>query len=126
MEVLRGPASSTLYGSGALGGTVNFTTKDASDFLEPGQTTAIRTKTSYESNGKRPPRLADLGAAHGRKHEFLFSGNYRQSDKIQTATGQSISDRTSIPGQVLPRSRITLRTTTNRSSASPTSNGRAT
>ena len=32
VEVLRGPASSTLYGSGALGGVVNFTTKDASDF----------------------------------------------------------------------------------------------
>ena len=33
IEVLRGPASSTLYGSGALAGVINLTTKDASDFL---------------------------------------------------------------------------------------------
>ncbi|MEO0328267.1 MAG: TonB-dependent receptor plug domain-containing protein, partial [Pseudomonadota bacterium] len=33
VEVLRGPASSTLYGPGALGGIINFETKDASDFL---------------------------------------------------------------------------------------------
>ncbi|MEL7428555.1 MAG: TonB-dependent receptor plug domain-containing protein [Pseudomonadota bacterium] len=36
VEVLRGPASSTLYGSGALGGVISFTTKDASDYLQPG------------------------------------------------------------------------------------------
>src|SRR5690606_2933618 len=36
VEVLRGPASSTLYGSGALGGVINFTTKDASDFIADG------------------------------------------------------------------------------------------
>lgn len=38
VEVLRGPASSTLYGAGAFGGVVNFTTKDASDFIKDGQT----------------------------------------------------------------------------------------
>ncbi|MEH0072644.1 TonB-dependent receptor plug domain-containing protein [Pannonibacter sp. Pt2-lr] len=37
VEVLRGPASSTLYGAGALGGVINFETKDASDFLEEGE-----------------------------------------------------------------------------------------
>ena len=36
VEVLRGPASSTLYGSGALGGVINFETKDASDFIAEG------------------------------------------------------------------------------------------
>ena len=34
VEVLRGPASSTLYGSGALAGVINFITKDASDFIK--------------------------------------------------------------------------------------------
>ena len=52
VEVLRGPASSTLYGSGAIGGVVAFTTKDASDFLEDGQTRALRFKTAYDSNGE--------------------------------------------------------------------------
>jgi hemoglobin/transferrin/lactoferrin receptor protein len=91
VEVLRGPASSTLYGSGALGGTVNFTTKDASDFLEPGQTTAIRTKTSYDSNGNGLLGSLTWAQRMGENTEFLFSGNYRQSGKIQTAKAQSIS-----------------------------------
>ncbi|MBN9249875.1 MAG: TonB-dependent receptor plug domain-containing protein, partial [Mesorhizobium sp.] len=50
VEVLRGPASSTLYGAGALGGVVNFTTKDASDFIAEGQTGAVRLKGTYDSN----------------------------------------------------------------------------
>lgn len=33
VEILRGPASSTLYGSGTIGGVVAFTTKDAGDYL---------------------------------------------------------------------------------------------
>jgi hemoglobin/transferrin/lactoferrin receptor protein len=51
VEILRGPASSTLYGSGTIGGVVSFTTRDASDFLGEGETTALRLKLGYESNG---------------------------------------------------------------------------
>jgi len=36
VEVMKGPASS-LYGSGAIGGVVSFVSKDASDFLKPGE-----------------------------------------------------------------------------------------
>src|SRR5690606_1715847 len=50
VEVLRGPASSTLYGSGALGGVINFTTKDASDYLTEDQNGALKLKGSYDSN----------------------------------------------------------------------------
>lgn len=46
VEVLRGPASSTLYGSGALGGVINFVTKDAGDFIADGQTGALRLKAT--------------------------------------------------------------------------------
>jgi hemoglobin/transferrin/lactoferrin receptor protein len=51
VEILRGPASSTLYGSGTIGGVVAFTTKDAADYLAEGETSALRFKLSYESNG---------------------------------------------------------------------------
>ncbi len=51
MEILRGPASSTLYGSGTIGGVVAFTTKDAADYLGEGETSALRFKLGYESNG---------------------------------------------------------------------------
>jgi hemoglobin/transferrin/lactoferrin receptor protein len=51
VEILRGPASSTLYGSGTIGGVVAFTTKDAADYLAEGETSALRFKLGYESNG---------------------------------------------------------------------------
>ena len=51
VEILRGPASSTLYGSGSIGGAVVFTTKDAADYLGEGETSALRFKLGYESNG---------------------------------------------------------------------------
>jgi hemoglobin/transferrin/lactoferrin receptor protein len=51
VEILRGPASSTLYGSGTIGGVIAFTTKDAADYLAEGETSALRFKLGYESNG---------------------------------------------------------------------------
>lgn len=51
IEILRGPASSTLYGAGAIGGVVNFTTKDAGDFLTGDATQALRFRTGFEDNG---------------------------------------------------------------------------
>jgi hemoglobin/transferrin/lactoferrin receptor protein len=51
VEILRGPASSTLYGSGTIGGVVAFTTKDAADYLAEDETSALRFKLGYESNG---------------------------------------------------------------------------
>lgn len=43
IEVYRGP-NSALYGSGSLGGVIALTTKDASDFLEPGRMLGARLK----------------------------------------------------------------------------------
>ena len=42
VEVVRG-ATSALYGSGGLGGVMELRTKDASDFLEPGETFGVNT-----------------------------------------------------------------------------------
>lgn len=50
VEVLKGPASATLIGNGAIGGVVSFTTKDADDFLSDGDGFALRVKGGYESN----------------------------------------------------------------------------
>ncbi len=47
VEVLRGPAS-TLWGSGALGGVVSFTTVDAADWLAPEQTFGARFRGGYQ------------------------------------------------------------------------------
>ena len=86
IEVLRGPASSTLYGSGALGGVIRFVTKDASDFIAPGDTGALRLKGGYQSN-----RDGWLGSAIFAQRfgdaEYLFAGNYRMADSYVTGDG---------------------------------------
>ena len=90
VEVLRGPASSTLYGSGALGGIIAFTTKDAADFLDPGETAALRLKTSYDSN---PNGLLGSGIFAYRLNEhaeFLLGGNYRKAGNYENGNGVEI------------------------------------
>ncbi|WP_203428410.1 TonB-dependent hemoglobin/transferrin/lactoferrin family receptor [Rhizobium sp. BG4] len=91
VEVLRGPASSTLYGAGALGGVINFTTKDASDFLQDGNDNALRLKGSYESNGNG--YLASTIFAHrfNDSAEFLGMINKRGSSEIELGNGTDLS-----------------------------------
>jgi hemoglobin/transferrin/lactoferrin receptor protein len=87
VEVLRGPASSTLYGAGAFGGVVNFTTKDASDFIKDGQTGAVRVKGSYSSNGSETLTSAILAHRLNETFEILAAGNFRRSDLQKLANG---------------------------------------
>jgi len=87
VEVLRGPASSTLYGSGALGGVVNFETKDASDFLQDGQIAALRLKSTYDSNPNGWLGSAILAYRPNEAFEFLAAGNYRKADEYKTGGG---------------------------------------
>ena len=75
VEVLRGPASSTLYGSGALAGVINFTTKDASDFIKDGQTGAIRIKGQYSSNGNGTLASGLIAHRFNENLEVLATGN---------------------------------------------------
>ncbi len=91
VEILRGPASSTLYGSGALGGVVNFVTKDASDFIADGETGAVRLKGTYTSNGDGG--LASVLWAHrfGEATELLATGNFRRSDAFKLANGNLLT-----------------------------------
>lgn len=100
VEVLRGPASSTLYGSGALGGVINFTTKDAADFLKDGQTTAVQLKSMYDSN--KDGVLASISAAHAFSNgtEVLLNGNFRRSSEYENGNGVPVpgSDFSSFSG----------------------------
>ncbi|NJS14041.1 MAG: TonB-dependent receptor [Sphingopyxis sp.] len=90
VEVLRGPASSTLYGAGALGGVVSFTTKDASDFLGPDDTVAIRTKIGIDSNRNGYSPQAILAARMGGNAEVLASIAYRTIDDYRSGNGTLI------------------------------------
>ncbi len=91
VEVLRGPASSTLYGSGALGGVINFTTKDASDFIADGETGALRLKGGYNSNRDGWLGSFVLAQRFAEDFDFLLAGNYRTSDSYKTGNGTIIN-----------------------------------
>ncbi len=51
VDVIRGPVANT-YGSGAIGGVVVFETKDAEDFLRPGETWAGSVTGQYDTNAQ--------------------------------------------------------------------------
>ncbi|MAZ19497.1 MAG: TonB-dependent receptor [Ahrensia sp.] len=84
VEVLRGPAAGTLYGSGVLGGVINFTTKDASDFLEDGQTAVLRLKFNGDSNQEGYKASAIFASRLGEHAEFIAAGNYTDFKNIIT------------------------------------------
>ena len=83
VEVLRGPAAGTLYGSGAVGGIINFTTKDASDFLEDGDSSAVRLRFGYESNGDGALTSVIYAARPTEGFEMLGALNYRRAGNVQ-------------------------------------------
>ncbi len=90
VEVLRGPASSTLYGSGAIGGVINMTTKDAADFLDEGQRGSLRLKGAYDSNGDGLLGSAILAMRIDPQTDFLWTGNYRQANEFVNGDGDAI------------------------------------
>ena len=75
VEVLRGPASSTLYGSGTLAGVVNLTSKDAADFIQPGLMGAVRLKAAYDSNGDGTVTSGIWALEFGEGFEVLAAGS---------------------------------------------------
>ncbi len=90
VEVLRGPAFSTLYGPGAIGGIINFETKDASDFLQEGDKGYFRTKSTYTSNDEG--LLGSFVFAHeiDERTDFLLTSNYRTTKNYSTGDGLEI------------------------------------
>jgi len=92
VEVLRGPASSTLYGAGAMGGVVTFQTKDASDFLDEGDTFGGRVKGTWDSNGNGWLGSLILAARPVENLEVLGAFNYRQSQDKTDGHGDKIGD----------------------------------
>jgi hemoglobin/transferrin/lactoferrin receptor protein len=90
IEVLRGPASSTLYGAGALAGVVNFTTKDASDFLRDGDPLALRLKAGTETNAEAHTLSGILAVQPVAGVELLGSYNLRRSSDYESGNGATV------------------------------------
>lgn len=90
VEVLRGPASSTLYGAGALAGVVSFTSKDASDFLQGDDRFAVRLRGGVESNAEARFGSGVLAFKPTDKLEVLGMYTSRRSDEYENGDGEVV------------------------------------
>lgn len=78
LDVVRGP-NSVLYGSGAVGGVIDITMRDASDFLRPGEKAGYRLKTGYQSVNDMV-MAQFVGFANVAGFDMLGAMTYRNSD----------------------------------------------
>ena len=108
VEVLRGPASSTLYGAGALAGVINFTTKDASDFLADGDPIAMRLKAATESNAEAHTLSGIVALEPVEGVELLGNYNYRRSDDYESGNGETVPVSATLSDSWLVKGRVTL------------------
>lgn len=84
VEVAKG-ASSSLYGSDALGGIVVFTTKDASDYLSEGEKFAATAKAGYSDLSNQYSIGSTLAFVTG-EFEHVLSATYRDGEEEQDYT----------------------------------------
>ncbi|MFN3280428.1 MAG: TonB-dependent receptor domain-containing protein [Tabrizicola sp.] len=89
VEILRGPASSTLYGSGVIGGVIAFTTRDASDYLAEGESTALKFRAGHATNGDTW-KAGVTWAQRAGNAEFLASLNRSRGGVMQDGSGTDI------------------------------------
>lgn len=90
VEVLKGPTSS-LWGSGALGGVVAQTTVSARDLLKPNQNLGGLLSSGYNFNNNQTTTTAAL-AGRTAVIDWLVSGYVRDSDDLELGNGQTLQD----------------------------------
>lgn len=108
VEVLRGPASSTLYGAGALAGVVNFTTKDASDFLKVGDPLAVRLKAATETNAEAYTLSGIVALQPVEGVELLGTYNKRNTDDYESGNGTLVNGSATKSESWLVKGRLTI------------------
>ena len=90
VDVTRGP-SSTIYGSGAIGGVVAFELIDAEDILRPGEYAAIQSRTRYGTNGDG--KLASgTGAVRVGNFDIVGQVNGRWANDYEDGDGNRVSN----------------------------------
>ncbi len=89
-EVVKGPTSS-VYGSGAIGGVMAFRTISAADLLEPGQDAAVRVKTSYASVDKeKSVSVTGVQRSETGSVDLVAHMGYRGSGDIALGSGDTL------------------------------------
>ncbi|MGL4207105.1 MAG: TonB-dependent hemoglobin/transferrin/lactoferrin family receptor [Aeromonadaceae bacterium] len=92
VDVIKGPSSS-LWGSGALGGVVSTRTRGASDLLKADQVLGGYVKQGYHSaDDKSLTSGAIYGRTDGQKGDWLLNGYYNDSNDIRLGNGQALQD----------------------------------
>lgn len=105
IEVLRGPGSSTLYGSGALGGVISMETIDPGDLIPEGKTSGGRVKLGYSSNPDTMLGSIAWGWRPTRDFEALAAFAYRSLGDTKDADGDTIVRSNSDTPNVLLKAR---------------------
>jgi len=89
VDVTRGPVSS-IYGSGAIGGVVSFTTIDAGDVLKNGQAFGGRLKGGFETNGQTPLLHGEVAGRPSDAVDFIGAATWRRAGDYQSGDGRTI------------------------------------
>lgn len=87
-DVVRGPIAN-IYGSGAIGGVVSFTTKDVDDILRAGQNWGVVTRGELGSNTGQGVGSA-FGAARSKNVDFMVGGTYRNKNDYKDGDGNTV------------------------------------
>lgn len=85
VEVVKGPSSS-IWGSGALGGVVAQRTLNAWDLLEPQETVGGFIKTGFNTNNDESNTVLTL-AGQTNQFDWLFGSYYRDSNNLEMGNG---------------------------------------
>lgn len=90
IEVIKGPSSS-LWGSGALGGVVAMRTPNALDLLKNNDKFGVKIRQGYQTANNLSERDASVFAAND-KFDVLISAFYNNADNSRTGKGNKLNN----------------------------------
>ncbi|HHF6384754.1 TPA: TonB-dependent hemoglobin/transferrin/lactoferrin family receptor [Haemophilus influenzae] len=90
IEVIKGPSSS-LWGSGALGGVVAMRTPNALDLLKNNDKLGVKIRQGYQTANNLSERDASVFAAND-KFDVLISAFYNNADNLRTGKGNKLNN----------------------------------
>lgn len=91
VDITRGPTS-TIYGSGAIGGVVAFRTRSIDDILAPDETAGAVQKWGFGTNGQKFLNSTALGARIGAGADVFGQFVYRNNDPYRDGLGNLVRD----------------------------------
>ncbi|XNI45868.1 TonB-dependent hemoglobin/transferrin/lactoferrin family receptor [Haemophilus influenzae] len=90
IEVIKGPSSS-LWGSGALGGVVAMRTPNALDLLKNNDKFGVKIRQGYQTANNLSEKDVSVFAAND-KFDVLISGFYNNADNLRTGRGNKLNN----------------------------------